>query len=108
MDTAPAEARGGVGALPERGATAAGHFKMLDALSELPPNAILTIDALAAIIGRDPRTVSRAVDRGELPPPVEWFDRQVWMAEAILNHLRDRLADRAREQRAAQRRARGG
>ena len=60
-------------------------------LGELPSGAILEEEALARIFGRCTVSVKRAVERGELPPPVRMFGKPCWTAGAILAHVEARL-----------------
>ena len=66
-------------------------------LGELPPGAIVEEDALAKMFGRHAVSVKRAVERGELPPPVRMFGKPCWTAGAILAHIEARLEDAKRE-----------
>jgi len=65
----------------------------LAALAELDPATPLDAAALGKLLGRNPRTVQRAADRGELPAPFRLLGRHVWTAEAILKHLAKRQGD---------------
>jgi hypothetical protein len=67
-------------------------------IGELPPGAILDEEALARIFGRHTVSVKRAVERGELPPPVRLFGKPCWMARTILAHLEERLEAAKREE----------
>ena len=66
-------------------------------LGELSPGAILEEDAVAQMFGRCATSVKRAVDRGELPPPVRMFGKPCWTAGAILEHIVARLRAAKRE-----------
>ncbi len=66
-------------------------------LGELPPGAILEEAALGRIFRRHAVSIKRAVERGELPPPVRMFGKPCWTAGAILAHLEDRLEAAKRE-----------
>ena len=70
---------------------------IVKALGELPPGAILAEADVARIFGRHAVSVKRAVERGELPPPVRLFGRPCWTAGAILAHLEARLEAAKRE-----------
>lgn len=73
----------------------------------LSPWHIVTEDDLARALGRHPVTIKRAVERGELPPPVRLMGKPTWTGAAILKHLESRLeqaqetADVFKRQRAA-------
>ena len=66
-------------------------------LGELPPGAILEEEAVARMFGRHAVSVKRAVERGELPPPVRMFGKPCWTAGAILTHVEARLEAAKRE-----------
>ena len=69
-------------------------------LAELPREAYLDARALGRLIGRCKKSVERATRRGELPPPIRFMGRNVWLVGAILDHFMKR-------QDAALKRARG-
>jgi hypothetical protein len=56
-------------------------------LASLPAGAHLDASALGRILGRHTKTVQKAARRGELPPPIEFLGRHVWLAGAIQTHL---------------------
>lgn len=60
------------------------------ALAELPADAHIDIDALARMLNRCTKSVQRAVRRGELPAPIRFMGKRVWMVGAILKHMRAR------------------
>jgi len=62
-----------------------------DALARLPGNTILTLPAVARIFGRSPKSIYRAIRRGELPPPTRLFGKASWTAGSILAHVQNRL-----------------
>ena len=66
-------------------------------IGNLPEGALLTEDGLAALLGKGSRdSIKRAVERGELPPPVRLMGKNTWTARAVIQFLEDRLADAAR------------
>ncbi|MCK6473801.1 MAG: helix-turn-helix domain-containing protein [Planctomycetes bacterium] len=73
----------------------------------LSPWHVVTEEDLARALGRHPVTIKRAVERGELPPPVRLMGKPTWTGAAILKHLESRLeqaqesADVYKRQRAA-------
>jgi hypothetical protein len=71
--------------------------KIMTALAVLPAQALVSEHALARLFQRDVTSVKRAVARGELPPPVPLFGRNVWTAQALLEHISARLAAAAQE-----------
>jgi len=66
-------------------------------LGELPSGAIVEEEALARMFGRHVVSVKRAVERGELPPPVRMFGKPCWTVRAILAHVEARLETARRE-----------
>lgn len=61
-------------------------------LGRLPPGAIVSESGLAQIFGRECReTVKRAVDRGELPPPVKFMGQNCWTAGRLVAWFEKRL-----------------
>ena len=57
-------------------------------LGDLSPGTVVTESALSKIFKRSPTTIKRAVDRGELPPPIRIFGQCSWTIEAIQQHFR--------------------
>ena len=66
-------------------------MQIMTALALLPRDALITIHQLAQLFGRHVTSVKRAIQRGELPPPVALLNEQVWMVAVILDHIRARL-----------------
>jgi hypothetical protein len=62
------------------------------ALAMLPPGAHLDAAALARILERCTKSVQRAARRGELPPPIKFMGRHVWLAGAVQEHFAARQA----------------
>jgi hypothetical protein len=67
-------------------------------LGELKPGAILTEEGVARLFNRHVASVKRAVQRGELPPPVRLFGGNAWTAGALVRHIEKRLEEAAQEQ----------
>lgn len=65
-------------------------------LGQLPTGAILDEAALGRMFNRCSTSVKRAIERGELPPPVRLFGKPCWTAGCLLNHIEKRL-ETARE-----------
>lgn len=61
---------------------------------------------LARIFKRCSTSVKRAVERGELPPPIRLFGAPTWTAGALLQHLEKRLEAAATEADQMQRKIR--
>ena len=54
---------------------------------------LLTTQDLQALFEISDDTVTRAYKRGDLPPPVTLFGRNIWSIEAIQQHLAHRLEE---------------
>ena len=76
----------------------------LAALAEFPPGTPLRLADLARLLKRHPKSVLRAIHRGELPAPFRLLGRLTWTAAAVLEHLAGlqarALAAEARRERA--------
>ncbi len=73
-------------------------------LGELPPDTVLSEEALAKIFDRHRVSIKRAVERGELPPSVRMFGEPVWTVRALREHLAKRLETAKKEAEQLQRR----
>ena len=62
----------------------------MTALAELPREAHLDAEALGQMLRRCKKSVQRAWRRGELPPPVCFMGRHVWLVGTILDHFQAR------------------
>ena len=60
-------------------------------LGDLPNGAIVNEEALARIFGRCQVSIKRAIQRGELPPPIKLLGMPVWTVEKLLTHINKRL-----------------
>ena len=60
-------------------------------LGDLPEGAIINEEALAKMFDRCQVSIKRAIQRGELPPPVKLLGMPVWTAGKLLGHINDRL-----------------
>jgi len=68
------------------------------ALGNLAPATVVTEDGLAGILGKQCReSIKRAVDRGELPPPVKLMGKNCWTVGVIVQHFEARLEAEARK-----------
>lgn len=56
-------------------------------LATLPEKSIIAKVALSKMFGICGRTVTRMVDRGEIPPPIRVAGKNVWVAGRLLNWL---------------------
>jgi len=59
-------------------------------LGAWPAGTVISKNALARMFHRHPVSIMRAVDRGELPPPIRLFGKGQWTAGALLSHLEAR------------------
>jgi hypothetical protein len=76
-------------------------------IGALSPGTLVNEQALAKILNRTPRTIRRAVQRGELPPPIPLAGNSTWTVGAVLQHLNKRLEVAARKQERHQQRIEG-
>lgn len=63
---------------------------------ELGSGAIIQEKALCVLFDRAPDSVKRAVENGDLPPPVRMFGQNTWTAGVLVRHLEERLDQAAR------------
>src|SRR4029450_5744974 len=63
----------------------------LTALSALPSETLISESQLAQMAGRHVTSIKRAIQRGELPPPVPLLGENVWTVGAIRAHIGARL-----------------
>ncbi len=68
---------------------------VIAALGELGPGAVIMEDGLCALFDRHGSSVKRAVERGELPPPIRLFGQNSWTAGVLIRHLEGRLQEAA-------------
>lgn len=73
-------------------------------LGDLPPDTVLSEEALAAMFGRHRVSIKRAVDRGELPPSVRLFGAPVWTVRALREHMTRRLEEAKKQAEQLQKR----
>ena len=69
---------------------------IMAALGRLEPLALINQDGMGRMFKRGLRSIQRAVERGELPPPIRMFGQQVWTAESVWTHIRQRLEKQAK------------
>jgi len=73
-------------------------------LGELPPDTVLSEEALAKIFSWHRVSIKRAVERGELPPSIRMFGQSCWTVGCIREHLAKRLEAAKKEDEQLQRR----
>jgi hypothetical protein len=66
-------------------------------LGELGSGAVITESGLAKLMRRHPVSIKRAVERGELPPPIRLLGGPAWTVGVIVRHLEARLEQAAKE-----------
>ena len=79
---------------------------VISELGTLLPKTLIFEEALAAMFDRHVASIKRAVDRGELPPPVRMFGKSAWTVEAITAHITSRLGEAAEVQERLERKVR--
>lgn len=55
------------------------------------------IDYTGALFHRDIKSIKRAVDRQEFPPPSRFLCRNVWTVRTIIRHIEDAIERASRE-----------
>jgi len=61
--------------------------RIITDFGDLPPDTLLTERALAGIFGLCTTSIKRAVERGELPPPVKVCGKPRWTVKSIVDHI---------------------
>ena len=75
-------------------------------LTALPPERVLNTEELSELFGVNANGITRAVKRGDLPPPATIFGCHIWTVRVIRAHIdalleqARRATERARTQRA--------
>jgi len=64
---------------------------LITELGELAPGSVIDQGELARIFHRHPTSIQRAIERGELPPPVRLLGKPRWTVGFLLTHLEKRL-----------------
>ena len=65
-------------------------------LAALPPERVLNTEELTQLFGVNHNGITRAVKRGDLPPPATIFGCHIWTVRVILAHI-DALLEQARK-----------
>ena len=71
-------------------------------LGELGSGALVDMGGIANLFNRCERTIQRAIDKGELPPPTRMFGKKTWTVGVIVSHIETRLAEAAKEREQAE------
>ncbi len=66
-------------------------------LDSYGPTAVIFESGLAAMLGRCPTSLRRAVQRGELPTPCRAFGQFYWTCKALAEHFEKRLEQAGKE-----------
>lgn len=85
MDTQPSEAAEDLDADKGR----EGKPMVITRLAELPPRAWLNEAALAEALGVTCRTIRNMETRHELPPPIKFGGRRIWIVGRILDWVEE-------------------
>jgi hypothetical protein len=80
------------------------NMGIIKELGELPPDAVISEEALARIFSRHRVSIKRAIERRELPPSVRLFGEPIWTVRALREHLSKRLEAARKEAEQLQRR----
>jgi len=67
------------------------------AIGELRDDTVIQEQGLAALFKKCPKSIRRAVKRGELPPPVRVMGKPMWTVGHIRKHIQGRLDHAAHE-----------
>lgn len=70
---------------------------VMTALATHPSGTLVTKEALAQMWNKAQISIDRAIERGELPPPVKMFGKLTWTVDHILQWIDDRLKQAAKE-----------
>lgn len=62
-------------------------------LADLPPHAVLAVPDLMRLFGRGEKSIWRAVERGELPQPVEVLGKHRWTVRMLVLHIEQRMVE---------------
>ena len=84
----------------ETGGLATGAGPGLLRLDDYGPEAVIFESGLAAMLGRCPTSLRRAVDRGELPTPGRSFGQYFWTARALAEHFQKRVEQAGKDREA--------
>ena len=79
---------------------------IVEELGTLQPKSLIFEEGMGNMFARHPASIKRAVERGELPPPVRMFGKNAWTAEAITSHITARLDEAAKEREAYEQKVR--
>ena len=71
-------------------------------IGSLQDGALITEAGLAKMFGRHPVSIKRAVERGELPPPIYLLKRPMFSIGGIRRHLVQRSEEALEEQKRTQ------
>ena len=69
------------------------HGELFALIGSLQDGALITEAGLAKVFGRHPVSIKRAIERGELPPPIYLLKRPMFSIGVIRKHLDRRFED---------------
>lgn len=78
------------------------NSNIISGFCDIRPETLIDKKTVGMKFGRCDASVDRAVNRGELPPPIKVLGKQRWLVGAILEHFRELHAQekrRAEEER---------
>ena len=76
--------------------------ELFSLIGSLQDGALITEAGLAKMFGRHPVSIKRAIERGELPPPIYLLKRPMFSIGGIRRHLCQRSEEALEEQKRTQ------
>ena len=76
--------------------------ELFSLIGSLEDGALITEAGLAKMFGRHPVSIKRAIERGELPPPIYLLKRPMFSIGGIRRHLGQRSEEALEEQKRVQ------
>ena len=73
--------------------------ELFSLIGSLQDGALITEAGLAKMFGRHPVSIKRAIERGELPPPIYLLKRPMFSIGGIRRHLDQRSEEALEEQK---------
>lgn len=64
-------------------------------LALLPPDTLVSTNDLTAAFGITPRTITRMIRTGRLPPAIRIGGTNTWLAGRVMKHIKQLADDRA-------------
>jgi hypothetical protein len=76
---------------------AIGTYHQLSSLLKAFGESLVTKEDLAQLFQRHPVSIQRAVERGELPPPIMLLGKHYWTVDILARHFEKRLETAAHD-----------